>query len=139
DQRGIDVLVDVFAPIHRRVFRADSPNGDRAPENVHVLADHPGRYRLEVAAVKPGAQGRYLARIAALRPASLADRERCTAQQAAAEAKDLALSPDSFWEAAAKYEKALRLWQELGDLESQVWALDALGLLYFEHGRSGDA
>jgi CHAT domain-containing protein/tetratricopeptide (TPR) repeat protein len=139
DQRGVDVFIDVFAPSHRRLFRADSPNGDRAPEHVHVLADRPGRYRLEVAAVKPGAQGRYLARVAALRPASLADRERCAAQQAAAEAKDLALSPDSFWEAAAKDEKALRLWQELGDLEPQVWALHALGELYVEHGRSGDA
>jgi CHAT domain-containing protein/tetratricopeptide (TPR) repeat protein len=139
EQHGLDVAIDVFAPGGRRLFQADSPNGNRQPENVHLVADRPGRYRFVVAAVKPGSRGPYLARIEALRPATLADRDRAAAQLAAAEAKDLASDPGSFWEAAARYERALRLWQGLGDLQPQVWALYPLGKLYRERGRTGDA
>jgi CHAT domain-containing protein/tetratricopeptide (TPR) repeat protein len=138
DQRGVDVLVDVIAP-GRRLFKADSPNGSCGPEDVHVVAESTGHYRLGVAAVKAGALGRYLAQIVALRPASLADRERAAAQLAAAEAKVLAPGPGAFWEAAARYERALRLWEGLGDREPQVVALHELGTLYARGGRTRDA
>jgi CHAT domain-containing protein/tetratricopeptide (TPR) repeat protein len=139
EQHGVDVAIDVFPPGRPSLFRADSPTGKQGPEDVYLLADRPGRYRLVVVAVKPGAHGRYLARLVARRPASLADQDRAAAQLAAAEAKGLAPSPRSFWEAAAKYERALRLWQGLGDLRPQAWALHSLGRLYFENGRSGDS
>jgi CHAT domain-containing protein/tetratricopeptide (TPR) repeat protein len=139
EQRGLDVSIDVFAPGGRRLFQADSPNGDWQPEHVHLLAERPGRHRFLVAAVKPGSHGAYLARIEALRPASLADRDRAAAQLAAAEASELADGSGSFWEAAARYERALRLWQGLGDLQPQAWTLRFLGSLYLGNGRSGDA
>jgi tetratricopeptide (TPR) repeat protein len=139
EQLGVDVYVDVRAPGRRRLFHADTRSGATGPEDVHLVADRPGRYRLEVGAAKPGGHGPYLARIAALRPARLADRNRAAAQQAAREA--WALTPDgkSFWQAAADYEKALRLWEEVGDRQSQIDALNSLGELYFQHGRSRDA
>jgi CHAT domain-containing protein/Flp pilus assembly protein TadD len=138
-QSGVDVRIDVIAPGGRRLFRADSLNGSHGPESVHLVAEISGRYRLEVAAVTPGARGDYVPRVKALRPASPADRDRAAAQLAAAEARDLTPSQGSFWEAAAKYERALRLWQGLGDRLPQVEALHDLGRLYFENGRSGDA
>jgi CHAT domain-containing protein/tetratricopeptide (TPR) repeat protein len=139
EQLGVDVAIDVFPPSRPRWFRADSPNGSQGPEEVYLVADRPGRYRLVVVAMKPGAHGRYLARLAAVRPASFADHDRAAAQLAAAEAAALPSSPGSFWQAAAGYEKALRLWQGLGDLQQQAWVLHSLGKLYFENGRSADA
>jgi CHAT domain-containing protein/tetratricopeptide (TPR) repeat protein len=139
EQRGVDVRIEVFAPRRRHLFIADSPSGSWGPEDVHLVADRAGRYRLAVSAVTRGAHGRYLARIEALRPASPADRDRAAAQLAAAQAKELSPGPGSFWEAAARYEKALRLWQGLGDLQPQAWALLPLGRLYFANGHSGDA
>jgi CHAT domain-containing protein/tetratricopeptide (TPR) repeat protein len=138
-QRGLDVRIEVFAPGRRRLFVADSPNADWGPEDVHLVAGRGGRHRLAVSAVKRGAHGRYLARIAALRPASLADRDRAAAQLAAAQTRDLPPGSGSFWEAAARYEKAVRLWQGLGDLQPQAWALLSLGKLYFANGHGGDA
>ncbi len=139
EQRGVDVFIDVFAPGRRRLFRADSPTGSRGLEPVHLVADEPGRYRLEVAAVKAGSHGLYLARIGALRQVAPVDRDRAVAQQTTAQAQDLAGRPEAFWEAAARYEKALRLWQAAGDLAPQVVVLHDLGRLYFDHGKSADA
>jgi len=139
DQRGIDVFVDVLAPGHHRLFRADSPNGSHGPESVHLVAATSGRYRLEVAAVKAGAHGCYLPRIKALRRAKPADRDRAAAQQAFADAQELVRHHGPSREAAAGFERALRLWQALGEATLQVRALHDLGRLDFEMGLNGEA
>src|SRR5215470_7521291 len=46
DQRGIDVVVIVFAPNGQKVFEVDSPNGASGPESVYLLGETPGPYRL---------------------------------------------------------------------------------------------
>jgi len=49
DQRGIDVIVRVFSPGGRRLGEFDTPNGTQGPENVTVIAETAGAYRIEVA------------------------------------------------------------------------------------------
>jgi CHAT domain-containing protein/tetratricopeptide (TPR) repeat protein len=140
DQKDIDVYIDVIPPGGGRLFRADTLNGKTGPEEVHLVAERSGRYRLEVGALKSGAHGCYRARIRRLRRALPADRERAEAQLAAAEAGELSRDPGRFWEAAARYERALRLWAALGDRgPPQSGALYELGRLYFQRGLYRDA
>src|SRR5207302_10360875 len=47
DQRGIDVIVRVFSPGGRRLGEFDTPNGTEGPENVTVIAETAGGYRIE--------------------------------------------------------------------------------------------
>ena len=60
DQRGIDVVVKVYAPTGEKVYEIDSPNGSEGPEPIVLEPSGTGSYRIEVQALEPAApQGRY--------------------------------------------------------------------------------
>ena len=64
EQRGIDVVVTVFAPDGAKLAEVDSPNGSHGPEPVSFVAKSAGAYRLEVRSLeKTAAPGRYEARV----------------------------------------------------------------------------
>jgi erythromycin esterase len=64
DQRGVDVVVRVFAPDGEKLEEIDSPNGTNGPEPIVLEAKQSGLYRLEVGALEDTAhQGRYEIRI----------------------------------------------------------------------------
>src|SRR5262249_29485725 len=64
DQRGIDVVVRVLGPDGKRLAEVDSPNGDRGPETVQVVAAASGDYRLEIRPLEKAAnRGRYQVKI----------------------------------------------------------------------------
>ena len=73
DQRGIDLVVRVFTPKGRKLGEFDSPNGSEGPENVSVIAELPGPYRIEVAPLDPSEDpqsGRYEIKVVELRKAT---------------------------------------------------------------------
>ncbi len=71
DQRGVDVVVRVFAPNGKRLQEIDSPNGTQGPEPMTLIADSTGDYRIEVSPLEPNAPvGHYVVSIIALRPAA---------------------------------------------------------------------
>lgn len=76
EQRGIDVVVRVFAPGGAMVAEVDSPNGTSGPEPIGLAVKVAGIYRIEVASVEKGAApGRYEIRLnQVLTPAQYADR-----------------------------------------------------------------
>src|SRR6266850_3869589 len=60
DQRGIDVVVRAFSPAGRQLGEFDTPNGTNGPEDVTVIAETSGVYRIEVAPLDPSPPpGRY--------------------------------------------------------------------------------
>ncbi len=73
EQHGIDVIVRVFSPAGKSMGEFDSPNGKDGPENVSVVADAAGSYRIEVALLgqelEP-APGRYEIKVVELRAAT---------------------------------------------------------------------
>jgi len=74
DQRGIDVILALFAPDGKQLTEVDSPNGTQGPEPISVVAKASGLYRLEVRVPdKKAAAGRYEAKIEALRDATPED------------------------------------------------------------------
>jgi CHAT domain-containing protein/tetratricopeptide (TPR) repeat protein len=132
DQRGIDVAVDVFGPHNVRLFEVDSPYGASGSERVYLVAETSGRYRLEVKGGHGEPPGHYLPRVEALRPATAADRRRAAAERAFYEARGWHGEVPGFWEAAAKFERALRLFQELEARDRQAEAYYRLGKRYLE-------
>jgi tetratricopeptide (TPR) repeat protein len=139
EQLQLDVAIAVFAPGHRRLFCADSPNGPNGPEEVHLVADSSGRYRLEVKGVAAGRSGAYREQLVVRRPARAADHDRFEAQMAARQATETGDDAAGFWEAAAKDEKAMRGLQRPDDRAAAAAIAYQLGQLYFRHAFYRDA
>lgn len=72
DQRGIDVVVRAYSPSGRRLGEFDTPNGTSGPEDVTVIAETSGAYRIEVAPLSgyDNPSGRYEIKIVELRKAT---------------------------------------------------------------------
>jgi len=76
DQRGIDVVVKLFAPDGRLIEEVDGPSGSSGAEAVSCLAPVSGVYQLEVSAVEKQVRpGRYEVKIEALREATPEDKK----------------------------------------------------------------
>lgn len=60
DQRGIDVVVRVFAPDGGKLAEIDSPNGKNGIEPIEMQVKANGIYKIEVASLDKNSQpGRY--------------------------------------------------------------------------------
>jgi erythromycin esterase len=71
DQRGVDVVVRMFAPNGTRLQEIDNPNKTQNPEPMTLIADSTGDYRIEVSPLEPNAPvGHYVVSVIALRPAA---------------------------------------------------------------------
>jgi CHAT domain-containing protein/Flp pilus assembly protein TadD len=137
DQRGIDVVVTLFAPDGKKLIEVDSPNGTMGPEPVSIIAQSSGSYRLEVRSLEKEAKpGRYEVKITDLRTATEQDRRRNSAQQAFAEAERLSAqrTAESLRKAIDKYAEALLLWREVGDQAGQANTLNNLAVAHYMLG-----
>ncbi len=139
DQRGIDVAVNVYGPGHTQVIEVDGLYGPMRAEKVHLVADTTGRYRLEVRRIKPVERGSYLVRIEALRPAGPADLLRARAEREFWEARGWRGKVPEFWEAVAKFERSLLIFERLGAKDRMAEANYRLGKRYLEKKRFRDA
>ena len=63
NQRGVDVVVRVFAPDSSKIADIDSPNGKQGDEPIAIEARTPGAYRIEVTSLERNGAGRYEIRI----------------------------------------------------------------------------
>lgn len=114
EQKGIDVVVSVFGPDGKLITAVDNPNGSQGAETVHITAEATGIYRLEVKSFEKLARpGSYQAKLADLRPATQADKERLAARRAFDEGDRLRdqNTRDSLSTAIKKYEEALALYR----------------------------
>lgn len=72
DQRGIDVVVRSFSPAGRQLGEVDTPNGANGPEDVTVIAETAGVYRIDVSPLSgyENPSGRYEIKIVEIRQAT---------------------------------------------------------------------
>src|ERR1051326_4298065 len=90
DQKGIDVVVDLFAPDGTKIMEVDSPNGDQGIEPVSFISTVAGKYRVAVFSTdKEAKPGHYIINIEQLREVRQQDRDRLTADKDLAEAEQL--------------------------------------------------
>ncbi|MCY7377147.1 MAG: CHAT domain-containing protein [Pyrinomonadaceae bacterium] len=142
DQRGIDVIVILFAPDGKQLAEIDSPNGSQGPEQMTIISEQVGEYRLKVQSLeKEAAAGRYEAKIETLRDATAQDRNRLAALKKYFEALELEQRRDatSMRRAISVYEEAAPLLHQADDLQMEAEALNNIGLLYHELGESEKA
>ena len=137
EQRGIDVVVALFAPDGKQVIEVDSAAGTQGHESVFLIAELAGGYRLEVRSLaKATATGKYEASIAQMRAPSAQDSSLITAQTVFAEGEQLRArdEAESLQSSINKYEEARSLYRSIGNHEGEANALSKLGEVHNNTG-----
>src|SRR5688572_1875853 len=70
DQRGVDVVVSIFAPDGSKLVQVDCPNANYGLEPVALVAETAGAYRVEIRSTSPKLPGRYEVKLEELRAAT---------------------------------------------------------------------
>lgn len=122
DQNGVDVVVRLVDPEGNPVLDVDSPNGKEGDEDFAAVARTAGLHRIEIV---PGGEGRYALKVEGPRRPDDRDRLRVEAVRATREALTAGGEEP---EQRARFEKALALWQDLGELRRQAEMLYLLGV-----------
>src|SRR5215470_16874777 len=82
EQRGIDVVVTSLDASGAEILKIDRPNGSRGNETISLVAESSGVFTIRVETLYThAASGRYVIRIAELRPSSPGDRDRLAAER----------------------------------------------------------
>src|SRR5262245_34329623 len=80
-QRGIDMVVVLFAPDGKKISEADSEHSIEGSETVSAIAEAPGAYLIEArSAEKTAKEGRYEIKVEELRAATAGDKYRVTGE-----------------------------------------------------------
>ncbi|HEU4870837.1 MAG TPA: CHAT domain-containing tetratricopeptide repeat protein [Pyrinomonadaceae bacterium] len=137
DQRGVDVVVSVFAPNGTKVAQVDMPNGNRGPEPVSLIAEAAGAYRVDVLSTSTKLPGRYEVKLDNVHTATELDRKRITAQELFTEAKALRYrrTKESYQQANEKYAASLAIWRAVNDKLMEAFTLYEEGVLYGDTGQ----
>jgi tetratricopeptide (TPR) repeat protein len=137
DQRGVDVVVSIYAPDGTKVAQVDGPNGDQGVEPVFLVAETSGAYRVEVLSTSPKKAGNYEVKLEELRAATEPERNRVAAQKLFTEAKALRSekTQQSYEQAIEKYEAALVIWHNLDEKMMQAFTLHEVGNIYGDIGQ----
>jgi CHAT domain-containing protein/Tfp pilus assembly protein PilF len=133
EQKGIDVVVEVYLPDGKKLFEVDSPNGTQGPESLELITPIDGVYSLKVRSLEEKASaGRYEIKFVELRTATEQDKKRNKAQQAFAEAERLRVQGTavSLRNAIEKYKEALQLWRETDSHAEQSNVLNNLAIAH---------
>src|SRR5689334_9611811 len=133
EQKGIDVVVKLFAPDGKLITAVDSLNGAEGPEPVYVIAETTGIYRLEVGYLKKDAPlGKYEVKLVELRTGTERDKAWLAARRVFEEAVTLSTrgTPESTEAAIKKFEEAFSRFGAIGDLSEQYDAMINMGLTY---------
>ena len=142
DQQGVDVKVVVYGPDGRALATSDRFFGSRGVEPVPIIAERPGRYRLEVrpsGTLEPS--GKYQVRLVALRPATPGDRDRVAAEELFARGGDLRQRGDhqSLAAAVSAFQQAREGFRVLGERGREADILDSLARASLSLGKTDDA
>src|SRR5437868_1166574 len=135
DQRGVDVVVCVYAPDGAKIAQVDGPNGKYGLELVFVVANTAGAYRVDVHSTSK-TPARYEVKLDELRAATEQDRSRIIAQKVFEEAKALRnqRTRDSYQESIDKYQTALPIWHNLNEKLMEAFTYHEVGMIYGDIG-----
>jgi CHAT domain-containing protein len=133
EQRGIDVVVNLFGPDGTKLDEIDSPNGKQGVERVMMVAQAVGDYRLELRPLhKNSSAGRYEVGIIESRPATEQDRIRVSAMQTFREADRLGSKGVEFLQKAIeKYEVALSAFRAAGYRDGEGATMLSIAQAYY--------
>jgi CHAT domain-containing protein len=142
EQKGIDVVVALFAPDGRQITTMDSPNANQGAEPIVAIAEQSGDYRIEVRSPNNKASaGRYEIAIIAQREATSKDQEHVSAERAFAEGQRLRSqrTAPSRQAAIKNFELALPYFQSVADLDRQALTLLAISFAFADSSEFREA
>jgi WD40 repeat protein/uncharacterized caspase-like protein len=135
EQRGINVVMVLYAPDGTPLAGRNRPNGLEGEESLAVGITLTGTYDLEVRALeKDAAPGQYVIRREAPRQATTQDWQRSAAEMLFQDGlrRHESKTVEGLTEASQRYEGAITLWHDLGDSYAEGSALMVLGWAYEE-------
>jgi CHAT domain-containing protein/Tfp pilus assembly protein PilF len=140
EQMGIDVLVSILAMDGKQVTKVDRPNGSLGLETASLIAPSAGEYVLQIQ-IHPTASvgsGRYRVTLKTPRPGVSSDEKRMAAEQLVYDAEVLKAgnTAESFRLAIPKYERAQKIWSEIGEPYEEAIALYGAGVSYRSLGKN---
>jgi CHAT domain-containing protein len=141
-QRGIDVVVSFVDDRGEVVGRVDRWSDPQGEESLSLIAARSGPYTFRVESLKPEAgAGSYTLNVTAGRRATSADVLRVGAERAYAAADDMNRETTSEGRARviAALDRALDLWNAVGDPLWQATTLVYLGVKHYELGNIEEA
>lgn len=119
-QKGIDVIAALWSPQRKLLLVSESPFGDKGPERLFIVARSTGLYHLIVQAQSAGESGSYTARLLPFRSASPQDRLRALAASQFSQGEWWLQQIPRYRSALCSFERALLVWQQLGDGDAIV-------------------
>lgn len=134
DQKGVDIVLLVEAPIGTVYRKSDNPNGFYGPEIVSIAAPATTTYAIKIFSDNKLIAGNYELRVEESHEASASDEQRVTAERLFSEAQILrgeARGSDQKLDSAIrKYNEASSLWRELGDRLGEGYCLTNIARTY---------
>src|SRR6185369_15909779 len=130
--RRVNMAVSLLGPNGERLLDVDTSPVSASEESLHFVAPAAGTYEIKVnlgRSPSVDSKGTYEFLIKQLRNALPDDRKRAAATQAASDG-DRFRDTEKRDEAIKEYEKAIELWQQLGESKEEGKALYKLGLFY---------
>src|SRR5262249_36981308 len=141
DQRGIDLVEQLFDPEGRRVLRVDCARGAYGPEPIWLIAERRGRYRIVVASLLPKARGSYAIRVEDVRPGTPRDRRRAEAARLSARSRNFEelTTPRAREESLANLVRAAAIWAQTQDPRDEALVRLDIGRAHQFHGEFREA
>ncbi|MEA2561760.1 MAG: hypothetical protein QOH06_3264 [Acidobacteriota bacterium] len=137
EQDRVDVMVDFFDPQGRKIASADGPDYWMWEEEIALIAEASGSYRLEVHPfLEDAAPGVYRVRVDGPRPPRDADRTRIEAVRELSTAHSF---PQGTTERLDHLERVVRIWRSLGDRRREAEALYQVTETLARLGRPAEA
>ncbi len=137
EQKGLDVAVKVTDHAGNLLFEEDKSVGVQGAEQIVLISETTGVYRLDVVAQGENAEaGRYVIKAEELRAASEPDRMRARAEAISREARKLSdryhstRDRSELQKIVTRFEESLTLWRTLGNKRKEREVLCNIGALY---------
>jgi CHAT domain-containing protein/Tfp pilus assembly protein PilF len=133
EQKGIDVVVELYLPGGKKLLEVDSPNGTNGPEPVEFITETGGDYLLKVRSPEEKVlAGRYEIRVLEIRDITEKDKHIIAANKAIQEAAELRRkrTAEASKNAIGKYEEAITHLQAIGDKKQEATILTNISHIY---------
>ncbi|HZH30086.1 MAG TPA: CHAT domain-containing tetratricopeptide repeat protein [Pyrinomonadaceae bacterium] len=141
EQRGVDVVLRVFAADNTLLARANDVEVPAGSEQVAVLAEAAGVYQLEIQAVEEAEAGRYVVRLAEVRAPTSQDRANAAGERVLLDAsRSLGeRTAESRRLAIRKYEEAATHFSQAGERAREAAAIAQIGTVHVWMGNRQEA
>jgi CHAT domain-containing protein/tetratricopeptide (TPR) repeat protein len=140
-QNGVDLRAALFDPSGQHLFTVDNPTGSFGRERILWVAQMSGSYRIDISCTRQGEVGAYTIWVDDEGPAAAKDEKDARAESLFYQAKEEkeSLRALGLEGAEEKLQRAVLLWEDIGNTGRQADALSMMGVFYASQSKWKDA